>query len=61
VTIIAAIGSIHNYPWASPRKSYFGKAPVVAQSESTLYASILTSGEPGPWNSAPMLFCVVSC
>jgi GAF domain-containing protein len=48
VTIIAAIGSIHNYPWASALKSYFGKAPVVTQSESTLYASILTSGEPGP-------------
>ena len=31
VTIIAVIGSIHNYPWASALKSYFGKAPGVAQ------------------------------
>jgi len=34
-TIIAAIGSIHNFPSASALKSYFGWAPVVAQSGSS--------------------------
>lgn len=43
-TIIAAIGSIHNFPSASALKSYFGWAPVVAQSGSTLDTSYLTRG-----------------
>lgn len=43
-TIIAAIGSIHNFPSASALKAYFGWAPVVAQSGSTLDASYLTRG-----------------
>lgn len=43
-TIIAAIGSIHNFPSASALKSYFGWAPVVTQSGSTLDASYLTRG-----------------
>jgi hypothetical protein len=43
-TIIAAIGSIHNFPSASALKSYFGWAPVVAQSGDTLDASFLTRG-----------------
>ena len=43
-TTIAAIGSIHNFPSASALKSYFGWAPVVAQSGSTLDSSRLTRG-----------------
>jgi transposase len=43
-TIIAAIGSIHNFPSASALKSYFGWAPVVSQSSSTLDHSRLTHG-----------------
>jgi len=43
-TIIAAIGSIHNFPSASALKSYFGWAPVVVQSGSTLDHSRLTRG-----------------
>lgn len=41
-TIIAAIGSIRNFPSASALKSYCGWAPVVAQSGSTLDHSGLT-------------------
>jgi len=44
-TIIAAIGSIHNFPSASALKSYFGWAPVITQSGSTLDHSRLTHGE----------------
>lgn len=43
-TIIAAIGSIHNFPSASALKSYFGWAPVVTQSGTTLDHSRLTHG-----------------
>jgi len=43
-TIIAAVGSIHNFPSASALKSYFGWAPVLAQSGSTLDHSRLTRG-----------------
>jgi len=46
-TIIASIGSIHNFPSASALKSYFGWAPVVTQSGSILDHSRLTHGEPG--------------
>src|SRR5258707_15676364 len=42
--IIAAVGTIHNFSSASALKSYFGWAPVVAQSGSTLNASYLTPG-----------------
>lgn len=43
-TIIAAIGSIHNFPSASALKSYFGWAPVITQSGSTLDHARLTRG-----------------
>ena len=43
-TMIAAIGSIHNFPSASALKSYFGWAPVVMQSGSTLDHVRLTRG-----------------
>ena len=43
-TTIAAVGSIHNFPSASALKSYFGWAPVVAQSGSTLDHTRLTRG-----------------
>lgn len=43
-TIIAAIGSIHHFPSASALKSYFGWAPVVTQSGSTLDHAHLTHG-----------------
>jgi transposase len=43
-SIIAAIGSIHNFPSASALKSYFGWAPEVAESGSTLSSSHLTRG-----------------
>lgn len=43
-TMIAAIGSIHNFSSASALKSYFGWAPVVAQSGTTLDSTRLTRG-----------------
>jgi transposase len=43
-TMIAAVGSIHNFPSASALKSYFGWAPVVVQSGSTLDQTKLTRG-----------------
>ena len=56
-TTIAAIGSIHNFPSASALKSYFGWAPVVAQSGSTLDHSRLTRG--GTRTMKQMLFLAV--
>jgi len=47
-TIIAAIGSIHNFPSTSALKAYFGWAPVVTQSGSTLDHSHLTRGGTRP-------------
>ena len=43
-TMIAAIGSIHNFASASALKSYFGWAPVVTQSGTTLDSTRLTRG-----------------
>jgi len=43
-TIIATIGSIHNFPSATALKSYFGWAPKVTQSGKTLDRSRLTPG-----------------
>jgi transposase len=43
-TISAAVGSILNFPSASALKSYFGWAPVVAQSGSALDHTRLTRG-----------------
>jgi transposase len=43
-TMIAAVGSIHNFPSASALKAYFGWAPSVVQSGSTLDHSRLTRG-----------------
>lgn len=43
-TMLAAVGSIHNFPSASALKSYFGWAPAVVQSGSTLDHSRLTRG-----------------
>ncbi len=56
-TTIAAIGSIHNFPSASALKSYFGWAPVVVQSGSTLDHSRLTRG--GTRTMKQMLFLAV--
>src|SRR6266481_2516126 len=56
-TIIAPIGSIHNFPSAAALKSYFGWAPVVAQSGSTLDHSRLTHG--GTRTMKHMLFLAV--
>ena len=56
-TTIAAIGSIHNFPSASALKSYFGWAPVVVQSGSTLDHSRLTHG--GTRTMKQMLFLAV--
>lgn len=56
-TTIAAVGSIHNFPSASALKSYFGWAPVVAQSGSTLDHSRLTRG--GTRTMKQMLFLAV--
>jgi transposase len=56
-TIIAAVGSIHNFPSASALKSYFGWAPVVVQSGSTLDHSRLTRG--GTRTMKQMLFLAV--
>jgi transposase len=43
-TMIAAIGSIHNFSSASALKSYFGWAPVVTQSGSSVDSTRLTRG-----------------
>jgi transposase len=43
-TMIAAIGSIHNFPSAATLKSYFGWAPVVIQSGTTLDVTRMTRG-----------------
>jgi transposase len=56
-TSIAAIGSIHNFPSAASLKSYFGWAPVVAQSGSTLDHTRLTHG--GTRTMKHMLFLAV--
>lgn len=56
-TIIAAVGSILNFPSASALKSYFGWAPVIAQSGSTLDRSRLTYG--GTRTMKQILFLVV--
>ena len=56
-TMIAAIGSIHNFPSASTLKSYFGWAPVVAQSGTTLDHVRLTRG--GTRTMKQMLFLAV--
>ncbi len=56
-TSIAAIGSIHNFPSAAALKSYFGWAPVVAQSGSTLDHTRLTHG--GARTMKHMLFLAV--
>ena len=56
-TTIAAVGSIHNFPSASALKSYFGWAPVVVQSGSTLDHSRLTRG--GTRTMKQMLFLAV--
>lgn len=56
-TAIAAIGSIHNFPSASALKSYFGWAPVVVQSGTTLDHTRLTRG--GVRTMKQMLFLAV--
>ncbi len=56
-TMIAAVGSIHNFPSASALKSYFGWAPVVVQSGSTLDHARLTRG--GTRTMKQMLFLAV--
>ena len=56
-TMLAAVGSIHNFPSASALKSYFGWAPVVVQSGSTLDHSRLTRG--GTRTMKQMLFLAV--
>jgi transposase len=43
-TILAAIGSIHNFPSAAALKAYLGWAPVVRQSGATLAHASLTRG-----------------
>jgi hypothetical protein len=43
-TIIATIGSIHNFPSAATLKAYFGWAPAVTQSGTTLDRATLTPG-----------------
>lgn len=55
--MIVAIGSIHNFPSASTLKSYFGWAPVVAQSGTTLDHVRLTRG--GTQTMKQMLFLAV--
>ncbi len=56
-TMLAAIGSIHNFPSASTLKAYFGWAPVVVQSGSTLDHARLTRG--GTRTMKQMLFLAV--
>lgn len=56
-TMIAAVGSIHNFPSASALKAYFGWAPIVVQSGSTLDHSRLTRG--GTRTMKQMLFLAV--
>jgi hypothetical protein len=56
-TTMAAIGSIHNFPSASALKAYFGWAPVVSQSGSSLDRTRLTRG--GTRTMKQMLFLAV--
>ncbi len=56
-TMIAAIGSIHNFPRASTLKSYFGWAPIREQTGTSYDRSRLTRG--GTRTMKQMLFLVV--
>jgi transposase len=56
-SVIAAIGSIQNFPSASSLKSYFGWAPALAQSGTSLDRSHLTRG--GTRTMKQMMFLVV--
>jgi Transposase IS116/IS110/IS902 family len=56
-TMLAAVGSIHNFPSASALKAYFGWAPVVVQSGSTLEHARLTRG--GTRTMKQMVFLAV--
>jgi transposase len=55
--MLAAIGSIHNFPSASALKAYFGWAPVVVQSGSTRDHAQLTRG--GTRTMKQMVFLAV--
>jgi len=57
-TIIAAIGSIENFPNAGSLKSYFGWAPVVAQSGKTMDQTTQTHG--GTRTIKQMMFLIVT-
>jgi transposase len=57
-TIIAAVGSIENFPNAGSLKSYFGWAPVVAQSGKTLDQAAQTHG--GNRTIKQMMFLIVA-
>ena len=56
-TIIAAIGSIYNFPSAAALKSYFGWAPTTEQSGTTLDHSGLTRGGTRPMRQ--IMFLIV--
>src|SRR6266702_3413962 len=56
-TMIAAIGSIHNFPSAATLKSYFGWAPIREQTGTSYDRSRLTRG--GTRTMKQMLFLVV--
>jgi hypothetical protein len=56
-TIIAAIGSIENFPNAGCLKSYFGWSPTVTQSGSTRNSTSLTHG--GTRTMKQMMFLIV--
>lgn len=57
-TIIATIGSIHNFPSAASLKAYFGWAPAITQSGKTLDRSTLTPG--GARVMKHMMFLIVA-
>jgi hypothetical protein len=57
-TIIATIGSIHNFPSAATLKAYFGWAPAIAQSGKTLDRATLTTG--GARVMKHMMFLIVA-
>ncbi len=57
-TVIAAIGSIENFPNAGSLKSYFGWSPTVTQSGSTLDSVGQTRG--GTRTMKQMMFLIVS-
>jgi transposase len=60
-TILAAIGSIENFPNAGSLKSYCGWSPTVKQSGSTLDSTRQTHGGTCHFSDNPARFSQIKC